>query len=173
MRFKYLILWLFMSLDLASASQFRPATIPGEPYTDLIFDKHMPVYDKLICHKLYGTLEKETTIIIQNKAYLPFGVNGVTYDLGNSTYLIQLVHQETDEERWWTLLHEWAHVFQFVQGKLEEPVNGPIKWMGVPNDFSKPWAERPWEIGAEEMANQLWNEYLPFTNKPDGRPREK
>lgn len=173
MRLTLLTLILLICSSNLVSGQFRSATIPGEPYTDLIFDKHMPVYDKLLCHKLYETLEEETTIIVQNKAYLPFGVNGVTYDLGNSTYLIQLVHQENDEDRWWTLLHEWAHVFQFVKGQLEEPVNGPIKWMGMPNDFSKPWSERPWEIGAEEIANELWDEHLFFVNKPEGRPREK
>ena len=172
MRSKFLILWLFMSLGLIAIGQFQSADMPKEPYSDMIFDKYMPVYDRLICHKLYQELNQDVTIIIQNKAYLPFGVNGVTYDLGNSTYLIQLVHQETDEKRWWTLLHEWAHVLQFVEGKLEEPVKGPIKWMGVPNDFSKPWSERPWEIGAEEVADKLWDEHLSFIEKPEGRPRE-
>jgi hypothetical protein len=166
-----IILLAYTNCDVLS--QFRPATIPGDPYTDLIFDKHMPLYDKLICHKLYGILNSETTIIIQNKAYLPFGVNGVTYDLGNSTYLIQLVHQDIDEDRWWTLLHEWAHIFQFVDGMLEEPVSGPIIWMGMPNDFNKPWSERPWELNAEDLANQLWEEHLFFVKKPEGRPRTK
>lgn len=173
MRSKLLLLSCFISFTISAVSQFTLATMQQEPYSDLIFDKHVPVMDKLICHRLYETLDKETTIIVQNKAYLPFGVNGVTYDLGNSTFLIQIVHQEKDEDRWWTLLHEWAHVLQFVEGELEEPINGPIKWMGMPNDFSKPWSERPWEIGAEEMANELWEEYLPFTNKPEGRPRQK
>lgn len=173
MKSKLLLISCFMTFVMSAICQFTFTSVTQEPYTDLIFDKHMSVSDKLICHRLYSALDKEVTIIIQNKAYLPFGVNGVTYDLGNSTYLIQLVYQDIDEERWWTLLHEWAHVFQFVQGKLEEPVNGPIKWMGMPNDFSKPWSERPWEIGAEEMANELWEEYLPFTNKPEGRPRQR
>jgi len=166
-------LFIIFTISLSSLNaQFREATIPGEPYTDLIFDKHMPVYDKLLCHKLYKMLTEETTVIIQTKAYLPFGVNGVTYDLGNSTYLIQLVHQKESVDRWWTLLHEWSHVFQFVEGKLEEPINGPIKWMGIPNDFSKPWSERPWEIEADQMANDLWEEHLGYIKKPEGRPRQ-
>lgn len=168
-----LFLFIHFTLFLNTAiAQFQETTLPGEPYTDLIFDKHMPVYDKLLCHKLYSMLSEETTIIIQTKAYLPFGVNGVTYDLGNSTYLIQLIHQKEAVDRWWTLLHEWGHIFQFVDGKLEEPVNGPIKWMGMPNDFNKPWSERPWEIGADKIANDLWDENLSYIKKPEGRPRQ-
>jgi len=153
------------------SSQFSETQLPGEPYSDLIFDKHMATYDKILCHSLYSNLESETTVIIQTKAYLPFGVNGVTYDLGNSTFLIQLAHQSKNIDRWWTLLHEWAHVYQFDLGKLEEPVNGPIKWMGLPNDFSKPWSERPWELDADSIANNLWDVHLSYINKPEGRPR--
>ena len=104
MRALTLILLTCVLFSTRSLGQFREATIPGDPYTDLIFDKHMMVYDKLLCHVLYKELKRETTVIVQNKAYLPFGVNGVTYDLGNSTYLIQLVHQEDEAERWcvWT-----------------------------------------------------------------------
>jgi hypothetical protein len=153
-------------------SQISNSGFDISPDEYLILDKHMEVYDKLLCRKLYERLNKNTTVIVQTKAYLPAGVNGVTYDLGNSTYLIQLVHQPDQRDRWWTLLHEWSHVIQFSQGKLEEPNNGPIRWMGVPSDFNKPWSERPWELEADVMANKLWDTYLRHATKPEGRPRK-
>jgi hypothetical protein len=170
MRFILLISVCLLSIS-SVFSQFSDLN-NSNPDNDLIFDKHMELYDKLLCRKLYDELDQTTTVIIQTKAYLPFGVNGVTYDLGNSTYLIQLVHQTDDRDRWWTLLHEWAHVLQFTNGKLEEPIDGPIKWMGMPNDFNKPWSERPWELEADEIASNLWDLYLKYVDKPEGRPRQ-
>lgn len=113
---------------------------------------------------LYCQIAPEKTVIVQGAAHLPFMVNGVTYPLNETTYLIQLKDGGIRQERLWTLFHEWGHVYQFETRMLQ---SSPVRWMGVPTDFEERWSKRPWEQSADTLAYSLWNQYLPDETPPD------
>lgn len=112
---------------------------------------------------LYCQISPEKSVVVQARAHLPFMVNGVTYPLNESTYLIQLKDGGKREERLWTLFHEWGHVHQFESRMLEAK---PVRWMGQPVEFQQSWSQRPWEQSADTLALRYWNQYLPNEAPP-------
>lgn len=156
-----LFLTSFVSFDDAKK---RSNTIE---FGTLTLDDNMTPFEENLCEQLHFRIHPEADVIVQVDAYLPFGVMGVTYELGEMAYLIQISGNVADDnEKWWTILHEWAHVNQFRTRKLEEIDVKTIHWMGAPADFSKRWDKRPWEIEADQEADRLWNEFFPYAKKP-------
>jgi hypothetical protein len=50
-----------------------------------------------------------------------------------------------------TLFHEFVHVKQYVDGRLEP--SSPQKWMGIPVDAD--YKNRPWEIEAFDLEEEM------------------
>ena len=80
---------------------------------------------------------------------------GLTTEVSKGTYLIQLNGIYSIEILQRTLFHELAHVYQFEKGLLKE-MGKRIIWKDSLYDWSQPWSERPWEIHAEELVEQLF-----------------
>lgn len=112
---------------------------------------------------LYCQIAPEKSVVVQSRAHLPFMVNGVTYPLNETTYLIQLKDGGERQERLWTLFHEWGHVYQFESQMLQAK---PVRWMGQPVEFQQSWSQRPWEQSADTMALVYWRKYLPDEEPP-------
>lgn len=76
---------------------------------------------------------------------------GITHELDNNLYLIGLnpLYSHTVLQR--TLFHELVHVKQLDRDHLQEGL-----WKGKPQDWSLPWASRPWELNAEQETYQLY-----------------
>ena len=76
---------------------------------------------------------------------------GITYKLSNNTYLIGLNPLYSHHTLQRTLHHELVHVKQLDRGQI----NGHL-WKGQPQDWSLPWAQRPWELEAERETDLLY-----------------
>lgn len=163
-----ILILLFVSFTSFVSLDKRNSTHGTIEFGTLTLDDNMTDFERNLCEQLHFRLHPEADVIMHVDAYLPYGVMGVTYDLGDETYLIQISGRYLDDnDKWWTILHEWAHVNQFRTKKLEEVDRKTVHWMGAPADFSKGWSERPWEIEANERADKLWNEFFPYAIKPE------
>lgn len=80
---------------------------------------------------------------------------GLTTEIGDNVYLIQLNSQYGLRQLQRTLFHELVHVYQFERNMLE---TGPglVWWEGNIYTWLIPWAYRPWEIHAEHLTDELY-----------------
>jgi len=169
-RLTALILIVSFIFLMSSFTSFESVKKNSENITfgELILDNSISPFEIDLCKQLHFSTHPEANVIIQADAYLPYGVMGVTYKISDSWYLMQLSGNiANDNERWWTMFHEWAHINQFRTSKLEETNEKQIMWMGAPADFSKKWDKRPWEIEADEMADRTWDRLIPYVEKPE------
>lgn len=80
---------------------------------------------------------------------------GLTTEITQGVYLIQLNGIYSSETLQRTLFHELIHVYQFERDLLQE-MGRFIVWKNVIFSWSVPWDKRPWEIHAEMMTEQLF-----------------
>lgn len=78
-------------------------------------------------------------------------------------FLIEVKRGLNDEDFLMTIAHELVHVRQYVRGDLNEEMS---YWRGASVKASEiPYAEQPWEIEAEEVAEELYKEYINGSSK--------
>ena len=80
---------------------------------------------------------------------------GLTTEIGDNVYLIQLNTGYGLKALQRTLFHELVHVYQFEKNWLE---TGPglVWWRGSIYTWLLPWGMRPWEIHAERLTDELY-----------------
>ena len=81
---------------------------------------------------------------------------GLTTEVTDGIYFIQLNRGLTLEQTQKILMHELIHVYQFHYKLLEDLPNGSVKWMGEFYSWNLAWKDRPWEIHAEAWGNKLF-----------------
>lgn len=81
---------------------------------------------------------------------------GLTTEVTDGIYFIQLNRGLTLEQTQRILMHELIHVYQFHYKLLEDLPNGSVKWMGEFYSWNLAWKDRPWEIHAEAWSNRLF-----------------
>ena len=105
---------------------------------------------------------RRSPLIITKISPLRFNIIGLTTEITDGTYLIQLNSMYPVDILQRTMFHELVHVLQFNRRYLIEAF-GEVFWKGEISTWDVPWGERPWEIHAEELTDQL---FVP-TNKED------
>lgn len=80
---------------------------------------------------------------------------GLTTEVSRGVYLIQLNSMYSVETLQRTLFHELAHVYQFERGILQD-MGDIILWKGKVYGWDKRWSERPWELHAEGLVEELF-----------------
>lgn len=82
-------------------------------------------------------------------------IGGLTTRISENTYFIQINLGYSLESAQRILMHELIHVHQFNRGWLKE-LDNRIIWHGDLWSWDIPWADRPWEIQAEEWTDKLY-----------------
>ena len=80
---------------------------------------------------------------------------GLTTEVTKGVYLIQLNSIYSIKVLQRTLFHELAHVYQFERGLLQD-MGDIIIWNGRIYGWGQPWADRPWELHAEKLVEELF-----------------
>tara|TARA_B100000989_G_C19502634_1_gene454960 strand:- start:271 stop:720 length:450 start_codon:yes stop_codon:yes gene_type:complete len=93
--------------------------------------------------------------IITKMSPLSLNIIGLTTKIIDGVYLIQLNGLYPAEKLNRTLFHELAHVYQIERGMLIEDF-GFVIWNGEIYSWETPYAQRPWEIHAEQIVEQLY-----------------
>jgi hypothetical protein len=86
------------------------------------------------------------------------GILGITKQITEQEYLIQISPYQTQKEWDITLLHELVHVKQFMRERLKSR-EGKWYWEAKPIDWNKPYRTRPWEQQAFKESEQYWQLY--------------
>jgi hypothetical protein len=81
---------------------------------------------------------------------------GLTTEIIDGTYFIQLNQGLTLEQTQRVLMHELIHVYQFHYNLLEDLPTDAVRWKDEIYYWSMPWRERPWEIHAEAWSDKLY-----------------
>ena len=86
---------------------------------------------------------------------LRFNIIGLTTQVTDGVYLIQLNNRYPIETLRRTMFHELVHVMQFERDMLIE-LHDRVFWEGMLSTWAVPWGDRPWEIHAEKLTDQLF-----------------
>lgn len=116
-----------------------------------------------ISSMMYAYLnDSNVSVTVIEDVPLSYGVAGVTHYIDDKTFVILMRWKISNDQSDFTLLHEWGHVIQMHEKMLVEYNNGVWFWKGELVDFSIPWAQRPWEISADSIANYHQTRVLPW-----------
>lgn len=85
-------------------------------------------------------------------------IGGLTTQISQDVYFIQINSRYPLKAAQRILMHELIHVHQFNKGWLVELPNNRVLWKNDLWSWLTPWSERPWEIQAEEWSNRLYQE---------------
>jgi len=144
--------WFLLAIFLLVGS----CTTVIRPFEPGVYDNEKTLLPHEL--KLAKAIAKEyapsATIFILNDQPLQYTLGGLTNNVYDHTYVIQL--QRNNPNHVSTLFHEFGHVIDAEDGRLEW---APYKWEGNEIDFSAAWHERPWEISANEWRDCLIYEY--------------
>jgi hypothetical protein len=83
-------------------------------------------------------------------------VLGLTTEVADGIFFIQLSRGLTLEQTQRVLMHELIHVYQFHHNLLEDLPGHVVRWKGDLYRWSLPWKDRPWEINAEAWSDELF-----------------
>lgn len=83
-------------------------------------------------------------------------IGGLTTEVEEGVYFIQInsIYPLLSARR--ILFHELVHVLQFERGWLKEYPAGIVYWQGQLYTWALPWNQRPWEVQAEEYTAKLF-----------------
>ena len=81
---------------------------------------------------------------------------GLTTEVKEGIFFIQLSRGLSLEETQRVLMHELIHVYQFHYNLLEDLPGGGIRWETKIYSWDLAWKERPWEIHAEALSTKLF-----------------
>ncbi len=83
-------------------------------------------------------------------------IGGLTTQVTDRVYFIQINSFYPLFSARRILMHELVHVFQFEKGWLKELPGGVVLWKDDYYTWGVPWSQRPWEIQAEEWTEELF-----------------
>jgi hypothetical protein len=113
---------------------------------------------KLFKHQLKRHLFLDVRLCKHLDALGYTSVEGYNYSDKPRDFLIEVNKNQNQVEILKTLAHEMVHVRQYVNGDLND--EGTI-WKGQPIPRKKHHdVNAPWEIEAEEVGQQLYDEYV-------------
>lgn len=81
---------------------------------------------------------------------------GLTTEVKDDIFFIQLSRGLSLEETQRVLMHELIHVYQFHYNLLEDLPGDLVRWQDSIYTWDLPWKERPWEIHAEALSTELF-----------------
>ena len=99
---------------------------------------------------------KRPLIQIIEKPLRP-GILGITKQITEQEYLIQITPNQTRLQWDITLLHELVHVKQFIRRQLYLEAN-KWHWQKKPIDWKQPYLEREWEKAAFIESIKYWHQ---------------
>jgi hypothetical protein len=100
----------------------------------------------------YLQLDVDIDIKFENLPISQFGY----CDYDEDEMIIIISKRLSKKEILQTLFHEFVHVKQYIDGRLES--GSPQKWMGIPVDAD--YKNRPWEIEAFVLEEKMMKEFL-------------
>ncbi len=110
---------------------------------------------KFVTDSILQNPPRRSPYVITKIAPLRFNIVGLTTEIKDGVYLIQLNSIYPVETLQRTMFHELVHVLQFDKRYLIEAF-GEVFWRGERSTWNVPWGNRPWEIHAEKLTNQLF-----------------
>ncbi len=110
---------------------------------------------KFVTDSILKPPPRRSPYIITKIAPLRFNIIGLTTQIKEDVYLIQLNSIYPVDILQRTMFHELVHVLQFDRRYLIEGF-GLVFWKGEASSWNVPWGARPWEIHAEELTDQFF-----------------